>query len=73
MLTFLIVLLVTFIIEWFICLYAFIRNNWVCNIRIKMLAEDRNAYNKFPPHKEMVEGHGFWIWNVNYYLNRAKS
>ena len=63
-------LIISFIctMEMFICIYALNRNVWVYKQRIKLLHEDIELYDKLPSYKEMVEGHGFWRWDIKYYL-----
>ncbi len=63
------VILVMLFIELGILYYAGKRNNWVCEQRIKFLDDNGlDAYDKLQPYDEMLAGHGFWIWDINYYL-----
>jgi len=61
------ILLATGGIELFICFYALIRNQWVYDNRMKLLEEDYSTYKKLPSYSDMLEGHGFWQWDIRKY------
>jgi hypothetical protein len=67
------VIWITLWIEGLICLYAIRRNIWVFDERNKLIKNNTGLYKLLPPYKEMVEGHGFWHWNIEYYINKGKQ
>jgi len=40
---------------------------------MEILDKDIQLYYTLPSYEEMLEGHGFWVWDVNYFLGKAKS
>lgn len=60
--------IVTIVIEILILIYILVRNNWVYTQRIKLIDEDFCKYKQLPEYDEMLIGHGFWKWDINYYL-----
>lgn len=68
-----IVLETTCFIELAICSYALYRNDWVLRTRLALLHNDMGLYAKLPDYFTMLEGHGFWRWDVNYYLKEGNN
>ncbi len=68
-----IILVSACIVEVLICMYALKRNEWVCEKRKEILDKDIHLYYTLPSYNEMLGGHGFWVWDVNYFLGKAKS
>ena len=48
--------------------YLSIRNIWVYNQRIKMIDRDFNTYMRLPSYNAMMVGHGFWRWDIEYFI-----
>ena len=71
---FLLIILVSLFVELIPLFYILIRNEWVCRKRLEVLRESsfdgKNLipYDNLPPYDEMLSGHGFWRWDVEYYL-----
>jgi len=73
------IVIIVLIVELLICVYALIRNEWVCKKRIEIL--DRSVWNGrcyapydyLPSYDEMLGGHGFWRWDIGYYIREIKS
>lgn len=74
-----IVFLITMCLEWFIWVYIFIRNFWVCSRRSEILENSKwegfihKPYDLLPSYNEMLIGHGFWIWDIKYYLPKEEE
>lgn len=59
---------ITTFFEVIILIYALARNEWVYKERIKLMYDNISLYEKLPSYDEMLYGHGFWRWDINYYL-----
>lgn len=60
--------------EMLIILYAIIRNEWVYRERRRILfGPHASQYALLPRHTEMTLGHGFWKWNIEYYLSTTEQ
>lgn len=74
-----IILIVCCFVELVICCYALLRNSWVYKQRNKILrsstfdGKEFIPYSSLPAYGEMVDSHGFWIWDINYYLSKNES
>ena len=51
-----------------VCVYSLIRNNWVLEQRITLIENDYQAYGKLPSYNAMLYGHGFWRWDIEYFI-----
>ena len=65
-----IIIIATLFIEIGICIYALKRNEWVLSQRLKALQGcDPSRYHRLPSYDRMLLGHGFWVWDVDYFLD----
>ncbi|MFA7287425.1 MAG: hypothetical protein WC055_00950 [Melioribacteraceae bacterium] len=71
-----IIFLITCVVELIICAYALIRNQWVFNQRRKIINSSTfengefHPFSDLPTCEEMLDGHGFCKWDINYYLSK---
>lgn len=69
--TTLLILAYTSSIEALICIYAIVRAYWVIGQLQKLIQKNNlNAYSQLDFHT-IVSGHGFWHWDLNYYLKET--
>lgn len=64
------ILIVVGCIELGVLAYALRRTDWVFEQRMRLIDEDFNAYRRLPSYDKMLRGHGFWRWDINYYLRK---
>lgn len=73
---FLLIIFVSLLVEMILVCYFLIRNEWVCRKRVEVLLESsfdgKNLipYDNLPLYDEMLWGHGFWRWDIKYYLSK---
>lgn len=67
------IILIILVTELCIVAYVNIRNQWVYEQRIRLVLKDMETYHKLPSYNHMLYGHGFWKWDINYYLPEEKE
>ena len=73
---FLLISLVSLLVEIILLFYILIRNEWVFRKRVEVLQESsfdgKNLipYDNLPSYEGMLWGHGFWRWDIKYYLSK---
>lgn len=63
------IILMTLGLMLLVCFYGLARNAWVYKQRITLLEKDYNKYKRLKPYGEMLQGPGFWRWDVNYFID----
>jgi len=62
-------LIATYFIEVVLLLYLMVRDKWVFKVHMFFVTHKTlNEYEKLPSYDDMLRGHGFWRWDVNYFL-----
>ena len=55
------------------CFYSLARNNWVLRKRLNLIDTDYHAYKKLPSYTQMLYGHGFWRWDIEYFIKLGEG
>ena len=55
------------------CIYALFRMRWASKQVIFLLLHDLDSYSVLPHEEIIAIGHGFWRWDIQYFVRYYKK